>query len=98
MDLRCSGDGYIAIDHRVEEDAVKSLTTRHNGHGSCQLEGWETGFLQSGYLAAAAHGYQWLIAALRLMDGFAKSTLPNPRSSSVTFGVLGNLPKLEEIV
>jgi len=98
LDLRCSGDGYIAIDHRVEEDVVKSLTMQNNGHGSCQLEGWETGFLQSGYLAAAAHGYQWLIAALRLMDRFAKSALPNPRSSSVTFGVLGNLPKLEEIV
>ncbi len=98
LDLRCSGDGYIAIDHRVEEDVVKSLTMKQNGNGSCQLEGWESGFLQSGYLAAAAHGYQWLIAALRQMDGFAKSALPNPRSSSVTFGVLGNLPKLEEIV
>ncbi|MAU85855.1 MAG: hypothetical protein CMA21_04570 [Euryarchaeota archaeon] len=95
LDLRCSGDGYIAIDHRVEEDVVKSLTMKQNGNGSCQLEGWESGFLQSGYLAAAAHGYQWLIAALRQMDGFPKSALPNPRSSSVTFGVLGNLPKLE---
>ncbi len=92
LDLRCSGDGYIAIDHRVEGEVVKSLTKSQNGHGSCQLEGWESGFIQSGYLAAAAHGYQWLIAAMRQMDGIATSTLPNPRSSSVTFGILGNLP------
>lgn len=92
LDLRCSGDGYIAIDHRVDVDTVSSLTKDQSGNGSCQLEGWESGFLQSGYLAAAAHGYQWLIAALRQLDGVAKSTLPNPRSSSVTFGILGSLP------
>tara|TARA_B100000579_G_scaffold266136_1_gene219512 strand:+ start:1887 stop:2564 length:678 start_codon:yes stop_codon:yes gene_type:complete len=97
LDLRCSGDGYIAIDHRVDGGALESLTKGQNGHGSCQLEGWESGFVQSGYLAAAAHGCQWLIAALRQMDGIASSTLPNPRSSSVTFGILGNLA-LEGIV
>ena len=97
LDLRCSGDGYIAIDHRVERDVVTSLTLQQTGSMSCQLEGWESGFLQSGYLAAATHGFQWIIAALRQMDGIAKSTLPSPRSSSVTFGILGNLPISEEI-
>ncbi len=95
LDLRCSGDGYIAIDHRVTNDVVSSLTQEQNGPRSCQLEGWESGFLQSGYLAAATHGFQWIIAALRQIDGNAKSILPKPRSSSVTFGILGELPITE---
>ena len=92
LDLRCSGDGYIAIDFRVRRDVVESLTREQNGPRSCQLEGWESGFLQSGYLGAATFGFQWLIAALRQRDGHSKSILPRPRSSSVTFGMLGELP------
>jgi hypothetical protein len=92
LDLRCSGDGYIAIDFRVRRDVVKSLTREQHGPRSCQLEGWESGFLQAGYLAAATHGFQWVIAALRQRGREAKSILPRPRSSSVTFGMLGELP------
>ena len=97
LDLRCSGDGYIAIDYRVRGDIVESLTQSQNGPRSCQLEGWESGFIQSGYLAAAAHGFQWIIASLRQMSGQSKSILPKPRSSSVTFGMLGELPTSEVI-
>ena len=97
LDLRCSGDGYIAIDYRVRRDLVESLTKEQNGPRSCQLEGWESGFLQAGYLAASAHGYQWIIAALRQMDGQEKSILPRPRSSTVSFGILGELPTSEVI-
>ena len=95
LDLRCSGDGYIAIDHRVDGSVISSLTRQHNGSHSCQLEGWESGFLQAGYLAASTHGFQWIIAALRMKEGNSNSILPKPRSSSVTFGILGELPVSE---
>ena len=97
LDLRCSGDGYIAIDYRVNEDIIASLSQEQNLSGSCQLEGWESGFLQAGYLAASAHGFQWIIAALRKIAGCRSSILPSPRSSSVTFGKLGELPVSEVI-
>ena len=92
LDLRCSGDGYIAIDHRVEGSVISSLSKGGNGPQSCQLEGWESGFIQAGFLAAATHGFQWIIAALRLLQDNNNSILPLPRSSSVTFGMLGELP------
>ena len=91
LDLRCSGDAYIALDHRVEPSEVTSLTGGSGARASCQLEGWESGFLQSGYLAAAAHGCQWVVSELRMRAGMP-STLPMPRSSSITFGMLGQLP------
>jgi|TARA_B100000959_G_scaffold80103_1_gene85320 hypothetical protein len=95
LDLRCAGDGYIAIDHRVDGFVVSSLTKDSDLSQSCQLDGWESGFLQAGFLAAAAHGYQWLIAMLRKMNGNEMSVLPVPRSTSVTFGSLGSLPLSE---
>ena len=97
LDLRCSGDGYVAIDHRVEASVVSSLSNDSVHSHSCQLEGWESGFLQAGFLAAAAHGYQWLIAIMRQLSGFERAVLPEPRSTSVTFGTLGKLPMSEEM-
>ena len=97
LDLRCSGDGYIAIDYTVRREVVESLTREQNGPRSCQLEGWESGFIQAGFLAAATHGFQWVIASLREMAGHSRSILPRPRSSSVTFGILGELPTTEAI-
>jgi len=97
LDLRCSGDGYIAIDHRVEDSVVSSLSDDLTHSHSCQLEGWESGFLQAGFLAAAAHGYQWLISIMRQLSGLERAVLPEPRSTSVTFGTLGKLPIKEEI-
>ena len=93
LDLRCAGDGYLALDHTVDPSVVASLTQGRGQAQSCQLAGaLESGLLQAGFLAAAAHGYQWLIAALRQRAGMDNAMLPVPRSSSVTFGVLGRLP------
>ena len=93
LDLRCAGDGYLALDHTVDPSVVASLSQAQGEAQSCQLAGaLESGLLQAGFLAAAAHGYQWLIAALRQRAGLDNAMLPVPRSSSVTFGVLGRLP------
>ena len=96
LDLRCSGDGYIAIDHRVDGSVISSLSNDSGNSHSCQLEGWESGFIQAGFLAAAAHGFQWLISMMRKQSGH-KAVLPEPRSTSVTFGTLGRLP-VKEVV
>ncbi len=93
LDIRCAGDGYLALDHTVDPSVVASLSQAQGEAQSCQLAGaLESGLLQAGFLAAAAHGYQWLIAALRQRAGMDNAMLPVPRSSSVTFGVLGRLP------
>jgi len=92
LDLRCIGDGFIAIDNRVRADVVDSLTS-NTGSASCQLEGsLEAGNIQFGYMACAAHGAQWAIQMLRLLDGQGGVMLPVPTSSSITFGTLGRLP------
>ncbi|MAK34481.1 MAG: hypothetical protein CL386_10910 [Acidiferrobacter sp.] len=92
LDLRCIGDGFIAIDHRVKAEVVDSLTS-NTGSASCQLEGsLEDGNIQFGYMASAAHGAQWAIQMLRIFDGQDGVMLPAPSSSSITFGTLGRLP------
>jgi hypothetical protein len=92
LDLRCIGDGFIAIDNRVKADVVDSLTS-NTGSASCQLEGSvEAGNIQFGHMASAAHGAQWAIQMLRLLDGQEGVMLPVPTSSSITFGTLGRLP------
>jgi len=91
LDLRCSGDGYIAIDHRVDRDTVESLTVDQTPK-SCQLDGSTTnGNIQFGYLAAAAHGAQWLLQSLREVAGEEGAMQPLPQSSSISFGTLGRL-------
>ena len=91
LDLRCSGDGYIAIDHRVDRGTVDSLTVDQTPK-SCQLEGsTANGNIQFGYLAAAAHGAQWLLQSLREIAGDGGAMQPLPQSASISFGTLGRL-------
>jgi hypothetical protein len=91
LDLRCSGDGYIAIDHRVGGGTVESLTVDQPPK-SCQLHGSiANGNIQFGYLAAAAHGAQWVLQSLRGIAGEEESMQPFPQSSSISFGTLGRL-------
>ncbi len=91
-DLRCSGDGFIALDDSVEE-GTRSELTGHQEPASCQLDGAiETGNLQMGFAAAAAWGAQWAIQSLREMAGEENAKTPRPGSSSITFGTLGFLP------
>ncbi len=92
LDLRCRGDGFVAIDHRVEGGVVESLTTGH-APASCQLEGaLDAGNIQFGYMASACHGAQWAIQMLRIISGQQGAMLPSPTSTSITFGTLGRLP------
>ena len=97
LDLRCSGDGYIAIDHRVGSRQVDSLTTDQPPM-SCQLEGSiDVGNIQFGFMAAAAHGAQWAIQSLREMSGESGAMAPIPQSASISFGTLGMLELLTEV-
>ena len=97
LDLRCSGDGYIAIDHRVGSRQVDSLTTDQPPM-SCQLEGSiDVGNIQFGFMAAAAHGAQWAIQSLREMSGEPGAMAPIPQSASISFGTLGRLELLTEV-
>jgi hypothetical protein len=97
LDLRCSGDGYIAIDHRVGSRQVDSLTTDQPPM-SCQLEGSiDVGNIQFGFMAAAAHGAQWAIQSLREMSGESGAMAPIPQSASISFGTLGRLELLTEV-
>lgn len=91
-DLRCSGDGYIALDHSVDA-ATRSGLTGHQEPASCQLDGAiESGNLQMGFAAVAAWGAQWAIQSLREIAGEENAKTPRPGSSSITFGTLGFLP------
>jgi hypothetical protein len=92
LDLRCRGDGFVAIDYRVEGNVVRTLNTGQEP-ASCQLEGaLEAGNIQFGYLASACHGAQWAIQMLRILSGQEGAMLPSPTSTSITFGTLGRLP------
>ena len=89
LDLRCAGDNYIALDSRMASAEVKSLTDQRQTPGSCQMEGAiESGNIQFGHLAAAAHGAQWVVQGMRALAGNERSLLPLTRSSSITFGTL----------
>ena len=97
LDLRCSGDGFMAIDHRVGGERVSSLTTEQPPM-SCQLEGSiESGNIQFGFLSAAAHGAQWVIQSLRELSGEERTLPPMPQSASITFGTLGRLETVQEV-
>ena len=59
LDLRCQGDGYIALDYRIDPVDVTKLTPLDSASASCQLPGAiESGNIQFGHLLAGAHGSQ----------------------------------------
>ena len=92
LDLRCRGDGYIAMDHTVDVDFV-SRRTPDQAPMSCQMDGAiESGNIQFGHVWAAAHGAQWVIQWLRFMTGADNVPFPGPRAASLTFGELAKLP------
>ncbi len=92
LDLRCRGDGYIAIDHTVDPDFV-SRRTPDQPPLSCQMEGAiDSGNIQFGHVLAAAHGAQWVLQWLRFMSGADNVPFPGPRAANLTFGDLAKLP------
>tara|TARA_B100001750_G_scaffold8206_1_gene6364 strand:- start:5425 stop:6114 length:690 start_codon:yes stop_codon:yes gene_type:complete len=89
LDLRCSGDGYMAMDYELDPELVVHMTPLDQVPASCQYPGAvETGNVQFGYVIAAAHGAQWLIQKMRAHIG--EPTRPTPaRMFSLTYGELG---------
>ena len=91
LDLRCLGDGYIAIDDSVDNSIVSQLTPVQESQ-SCQFQGAiESGNIQFGYMSAAAHGAQWLIQLLRVISGEENAQRPLPQISNITFGTAARL-------
>ena len=89
LDLRCAGDNYIALDYRMTPVEVERLTDPSQLPGSCQMaDALDSGNIQFGHLAAAAHGAQWLVQSMRAMAGHGGSLPPPPKTSSITFGTL----------
>jgi hypothetical protein len=96
LDLRCSGDGYMAMDYELESELVAHMTPLDQAPASCQYPGAvESGNVQFGYAAAAAHGGQWLIQKMRASIG--EPSRPTPaRMFSLTYGELG-FPEIQTI-
>jgi hypothetical protein len=96
LDLRCRGDGYIAMDHTVDPRFV-SRRTPDQAPMSCQMDGAiESGNIQFGHLWAAAHGAQWVLQWMRYFTGADNVPLPAPRAASLTLGELAKLPTVEQ--
>ncbi len=100
LDLRCQGDGYIALDHRVDPVIVSKLTPLNGESTSCQLPGaLKSGNIQFGHLLAGAHGAQWVLQYLRYFAGEVNAQPPAPQTANITFGTLGRFelhsPNLE---
>ena len=90
LDLRCQGDGYVALDYRIDPVDVTKLTPLDSESASCQLPGAiESGNIQFGHLLAGAHGSQWAIQFLRIIAGEVTASLPSPQTANISFGTLG---------
>ena len=90
LDLRCQGDGYVALDYRIDPVDVTKLTPLDSESASCQLPGAiESGNIQFGHLIAGAHGSQWAIQFLRIIAGEVTASLPSPQTANISFGTLG---------
>ena len=90
LDLRCQGDGYIALDYRIDPVDVTKLTPLDSESASCQLpDAIESGNIQFGHLLAGAHGSQWAIQFLRIIAGEVTASLPSPQTANISFGTLG---------
>ena len=91
LDLRCLGDGFIALDDSVEIDVVSDLTPNQDSQ-SCQFEGAiQSGNIQFGFMLAASHGAQWIIQSLRMISGDDNAQKPLPQISSINFGTATRL-------
>ena len=96
LDLRCGGDGMLALDDESELELITMMTPTDQEPASCQYPGAiESGNVQMGYALAAAHGAQWVIQRMR--GSIGEPSRPTPaRMFSLTFGEL-EFPKLAKI-
>ena len=99
LDLRCQGDGYIALDYRMDPVDITKLTPLNDESASCQLPGAiESGNIQFGHLLAGAHGSQWVIQFLRIISGEDTASLPSPQTANISFGTLGRFELNSQII
>lgn len=81
IDLRCTGDGWLAMSSETDRKLVQMMTPDHEPK-SCQIKGaLRSGNLEFGYAVAAAIGAQWLVQKLR------QSTSPTQCMGSLTHGI-----------
>ena len=82
IDLRCSGDGWVALTSQSSRGLVQEMTPDHEPK-SCQVDGaLESGNLEFGFAVAAAIGSQWAIQELRGRPS------PTQTMGSITYGAL----------
>jgi hypothetical protein len=82
IDLRCSGDGWVALTSKSPEILIREMTPDHEPK-SCQVDGaLESGNLEFGFAVAAAIGSQWAMQELRGRPS------PTQTMGSITYGAL----------
>lgn len=82
LDIRCSGDGWLALSSKSNAALVDRMTPDHEPK-SCQVEGaLDLGNIEFGFAVAAAFGAQWAVQEWR--------GRPSPVQSmgSLTYGAL----------
>ena len=82
LDVRCSGDGWMALSSDSHPALLARMTPDHEP-ASCQVAGaLDAGNLEFGFAVAAAFGAQW---ALQTWRG---QTAPVQSMGSLTYGAL----------
>ena len=82
LDLRCSGDGYVALSSDSDCELVTMMTPNHEPK-SCQISGaLEVGNIEFGFAVASAIGAQWAVQKIR------KLITPTEVLGSITYGQL----------
>ena len=82
IDLRCSGDGWVALTSQSSQRLVQKMTPDHEPK-SCQVDGaLDSGNLEFGFAVAAAIGSQWAMQELRGKPS------PTQTMGSITYGAL----------
>lgn len=82
LDLRCSGDGYVALSSDSDCELVEMMTPDHEPK-SCQISGaLEIGNIEFGFAVASAIGAQWAVQKIR------KLITPTEMLGSITYGQL----------
>jgi len=82
LDLRCSGDGHVALSSQSSPALVERMTPDH-APASCQMPGaLDAGNLEYGFASAAAFGAQWATQQWRGCPA------PVQSMGSLTYGAL----------
>ena len=82
LDLRCSGDGYVALSSESDCELVTMMTPDHEPK-SCQISGaLEIGNIEFGFAIASAIGAQWAVQKIRNL------ITPTEMLGSITYGQL----------